>query len=294
MNTHVESAATTGMLFDLLLRREVAGLPPEKKDQSLGQFSKEVSEQVRSLFFSVLKAERIIGSIEVGALRAETSRKVAKLLGAQTVVLALEANPVTYERVTRELDLARLGVDYRLAGVGTLRGSVTVYEPVLKDGSPGVSMTSLKKQASVKRTYNEYTVPACQLDDLLADLLARSGGRDLALWVDVEGAALEVLKSGPDVLRRTTVAYVELQDASTWEAAPPPFTVFEHMLLSGLVPVLRDQQHDTVWNCLFIADDVLSRHGAAVFRSQERVRALVSQFGGSTLRREEVNVVDQG
>ena len=57
------------------------------------------------------------------------------------------------------------------------------------------------------------TVPAIRLDE--EESLAGDGR--IVAWIDVEGANEAVLSSGPKVLRRVDVLYLEVEDGITWE-----------------------------------------------------------------------------
>jgi hypothetical protein len=74
-----------------------------------------------------------------------------------------------------------------------------------------------------------------------------------ALWVDVEGAALEVLQSGADTLpRHVGVIFTEVNDVAAYEGAATSFALFEYLIETGFVPLARDNEWFDAWNAIFV------------------------------------------
>jgi FkbM family methyltransferase len=212
------------------------------------------SKQLVDLFFSLAKAVAVDLFIEAGAKEADASRRAATKLGIPKVV-AFEANPFTYERF-RERNASVVNLEYRHAALSDKPGSVTFN--VLRDdsGAPrGDGQSSLlKRETDLDRGFIEVDVPATTLDEASADLPGWA-----ALWVDVEGATEPVLSGGTELLGRTAVAMVEVEDKPFWGNEQwLSRDVNAYMFAQGLLPVARDFQSRYQFNYLYVSSGLLT------------------------------------
>jgi FkbM family methyltransferase len=131
-------------------------------------------------------------------------------------VLAFEANKTNYERITGNDDVARLKIDVRHAAVTDTSGDVDFYEvdvPVAKPWAVGVS--SLRRRGSSivsELVERRVTVAGVSMEEVLAD---RPGER-VGLWIDVEGAARDVIAGLGNAADRVAFMHIEAEFAPLW------------------------------------------------------------------------------
>ena len=223
-----------------------------------GQLAKERHKALVELFFSLL-IELPIGSlIEVGAHNAEASKRFVDAKPAACAV-AYEAAPVVYERVLAQ------GLPERLTmhncAIGSTLGSVKFFVP----RNPHLHLWA----STLKRTGNvdtqELAVPMISLDEAGRRIPPPTGQRDLAVWIDAEGSALDVLGSGESLLeQRVAVVYVEVNDTSVYEGAATSLDIITLFLTHGFIPVARDNEFGDAWNLLAV-------HGDAYYAARETI-----------------------
>jgi hypothetical protein len=89
----------------------------------------------------------------------------------------------------------------------------------------------------------------------------------------VEGAAEEVLKGAPAVLRHTLAVFVECENFQFWRDGSTVGSV-TNVLQAGFVPVARDREYgDKQFNLLFIAGRVAHEMTPALFDARSPVRS---------------------
>ncbi len=177
-----------------------------------GQLAKDRHGALVELFHSLLMELPINCLVEVGAHGAEASKR---FIGAKpnAHAVAYEAAPEVYERVVGQ------GLPERLimhnVAIGTKnRSSVKFFVP--RDPRLHIWASTLKRAGNVD--VQEFFVPMISLDEAGTEhsLNGGSGKRDLGVWIDVEGSALDVLRSGDSLLKqRVSIAYVEVNDVSS-------------------------------------------------------------------------------
>jgi FkbM family methyltransferase len=240
---------------ELLLENRVLALQvlASQYDLTDAASRRKSARQLSSLFFSLVKAAGVDLFVEAGAKEAAASRRAATKLGVPTV-LAFEANPFTYEHFRADNDSVR-NLEYRHTALSDASGSVTFNVLRDDDGAPRADGQSslLKRQTHVDRGFVEVEVPATTLDEATNDIPGAA-----ALWVDVEGATKPVLSGGKELLGRTAVAIVEVEDKRYWgdeQWLSRDVNAFMHA--HGLLPVARDFQSRFQFNYLYVSGTLL-------------------------------------
>jgi FkbM family methyltransferase len=237
------------ILFERLLRLEMGELVPAKTECDGGPSRLRV-KQVEDYFFEVVKILNIELFIEIGAMWAEASRKVAKFSDIDCQILAIEANPETFNEANKRFDFRKMGIEYLNYAISNRVGQIEIKVPV-KNNQPGPSMSSILDGFGNDLNQRILDVSSLTLDGLLEGS-NMEGFNQIALWIDCEGAAYEVLCSAEKTLDRTGCIYVELQDGNIWKNAQSSSVVVAHLLDRGFIPLARDRQHANVWNALFL------------------------------------------
>jgi FkbM family methyltransferase len=214
-----------------------------------GQVAKARHKAVADLFFLLLKASAVDCLIEVGAHYAEASKQFIALK-PNARAIAYEAAPEIYERAIAR-GLPDQVTMYNCA-VGAEPGAAKLFLP--RDQSYQVWASTRKRTAGVE--VQEIDVPVISLDIAARTMVSTGDNRDLAIWIDVEGASLDVLHGSADLLkRRVAMTYIEVNDFSTYEGSATSLDIISLLLQHGFIPVARDNEYHDAWNLLAVHED---------------------------------------
>jgi FkbM family methyltransferase len=208
----------------------------------------------RSLTASLVRLTEALAPpvvVEIGAHEAEFSRALAKTLPASRIV-AFEAHPRVHARHSQ--GCATAGIEYRNACVTDAEGRATLKTPLRDNGSERLMMGSLLADGRAEQM-QEHDVEAVTLDGALGD----DAGRPNVLWIDVEGAARQVLAGATRTLAASLAVYIEVEATPRWEGQILAPEVSERLAPYGLWPVLRDVQResggrDWQYNVLYLSE----------------------------------------
>ena len=211
---------------------------------------------LRGLFLTLGKHLQPALVIEAGAHDAGLSARMRRVAPAAKI-RAFEANPHNHAKFTKRYDYAEMGVDYRLCAIADRDGPVTFRVLIEENGQArrrDTGRSSLLARSATVSRYEEVTVPALTLDAAGRDVDGR-----VALWVDVEGAAKQVLSGAEAVLARTDLLMIEVETRPFWDGQWLAADVCAHLLARGLVPVARDFEFPNQFNMLWLSPDALLR-----------------------------------
>ncbi len=188
----------------------------------------------------------------------------AKRLFPAAKVLSLEANP-HIQRVHADR-LEKAGVESLNIAACSSTAEATIYIPrtlsrayvngeivsaVVHESSETGKSSLLRRDEEA--VYEEVRVPGIRLDDLLHGTLAEMDGRQAALWIDVEGAAFDVLLGSPELLERTSALLIETENFRFWTGQKNSGEVARLLIAKGFLPVSRDHEYsDKQFNTLFV------------------------------------------
>ena len=197
------------------------------------------------LFFTISDELQLSDILEIGAHDAESSRRFIAS-DPHRKALAYDASPEVVQRVVAQGLPERFQLIQR--AIGTKKGEITFYKP--NDSFYAVWGSTARRAGFTDVT--EIQVPIISLDEA-AEPIQGSTSRNIALWVDVEGCALDVLTSGSSTLRvRVAVVYVELNDINAYEGSANAVKVIALFLELGFVPLARDNEYPDAWNLVFV------------------------------------------
>ena len=100
----------------------------------------------------------------------------------------------------------------------------------------------------------EVSVEATTIDTFFGDHPFES----CAMWVDVEGASEMVLSGASQVLLKTDVVIIEVEDREYWEGQWLRPDVMEYFYQHGLMPMSRDFQSRYLYNIVFVRQSKMS------------------------------------
>jgi FkbM family methyltransferase len=214
------------------------------------------TQELERLFFRVVEVFSPELFIEAGAKDAGASRRARECLERARIV-AFEANPYTYRRFKKRNARSGAEVEYLHQALSDAPGTATFHVMETPEGRPSADgQGSLIRRQNDARGEKKVRVPCTTLDEFFAEHEYQS----CALWIDVEGASRQVLSGGREVLRKASVAMIEVEDQSYWTEQWLVFDVLRAFFEAGMVPVARDYQSRHQYNVIFVRDALLSDH----------------------------------
>ena len=210
-----------------------------------GDWRVSTSDLLAGVFLDIAKENSLGLLLECGAHKAEIS--IAFCERDMGLAFAFEANPYTFQNFTSLA--ASSGVKVIQKGLGSASGFMHLNIP-LEDGllTPG-NASFLLRQTSDHN--DSLSVEVTTVDVVLHELTSEAR---IALWIDVEGLALEVLLGAKQSLEngRIELIHLECEIEEFWvgQALLPEIDDFLRML--GFVPVLRDYQTISQFNVIYL------------------------------------------
>ena len=206
---------------------------------------------LRASFFGYLKILKPALFIEAGAHDASTSVAVKKLLPS-TRVHAFEANPYNYELFRKRPELANSDIIYEHAALSDAVGEIAfnVHRSYGETELPPVSgRSSILERSDPNFSYEKVSVRSTTLDNKFS----LSKDERCAIWIDVEGASRQVLLGSADLISRTDLLMIEVEDKAAWQQQWVTHDVVAHLLQSELYPVARDFEYRHQHNIVFLS-----------------------------------------
>lgn len=213
------------------------------------------ARQLRQLFLNINRALQPDVFVEAGAHSAATSVKMRGLV-PDARIIAFEANPHNHTKFLARHDFGALRVEYRLQALTDAVGPVT-FKVLVQEGDvlrkPDSGRSSLLARAGDVTRYEDVTVPGTTLDAALDGVAGT-----VALWVDVEGAAKQVLGGAAATLARTRIVMIEVETRPYWQGQWLHTDICGHLMGLGLVPVARDFEYRYQFNLLFLRPEAFA------------------------------------
>lgn len=220
-----------------LLSQELSADPAVMKAQR-----RAITRRLEKLLLRAIALLRPELVVEIGAHGGEFSMAARRRLPDAKIV-AFEANKTIYDRHAAKLQASR--IEFHQIAISDKSGARSFGVPRYR-GKPAESMGSLRKDR-LAEDIDWVEVSCARADSVLAD------AADLpnVLWIDVEGAAPEVLAGCHGLLGSTQLIYVEIETRQRWENQGLADKVFEFLEPFGLIPLLRDvMRNKWQYNCL--------------------------------------------
>lgn len=239
--------------------------------------------RLRDLFLEVVRRLRPRVACDIGANDGSAALAMRQA-SPGTAVHAFEANPEIHALHAERL--AGAGVAWHGLALGREDGETTIYVPrtlsrAYVEGrivearitEPLDTGKSSLRRRNEDATYAEFRVPVRRLDRFFAAELRRRE-TDFALWIDVEGAADQVIDGATKVLARACCLLVEVEGHAFWSGQPKADSIVLMLMRRGFVPIARDREYgDAQFNVLFVAARSLPALGADLFDARSALRA---------------------
>jgi FkbM family methyltransferase len=233
------------------------------------------------LFASLLPALKVGTVCDVGSMDgADAVRFRAALPKAR--VLALEPNPRNFSRMQRDERLHAGHIEIlpwaagNYDGVGELHLVAADYAR----SDPRRGMSSLHRRHGEWAAHAQVPVRITRLDSLLQP----AQGPRLALWIDTEGAAFEVIEGLSGVRAQLALVHVEVETEACIGAHQRLYPAVKELLERfGLKELATDLPREHLqFNALFIARRLSARERCLVslLCGRERLRYLAARALG--------------
>lgn len=212
--------------------------------------------RVRRLFFGLLDEWNASELIEIGCHDAETSARFVTDRPARKA-FAIEAIPAICERAaTMHADKP---IEFLQLALGRRNGNATFFVPS-DDRQKAWGWGTLKKRNDADIQYDEIQVEMLTLTTAATRLGLDHGDRSAAIWMDVEGAQLDIVEGGMAFLsRKVAIIYTELYDNRVFNDAGTSITVVQRLLECGFIPIARDNQFAKGYNLIAVHREVYDR-----------------------------------
>jgi FkbM family methyltransferase len=198
---------------------------------------------------------------DVGAFNCFHSKRFRDT-GAR--VIAFEANPVNFDALMRDATVAAAGIQVFNYAACDRDGEVTfnVVDADARDMAWRRLISSMRERvADVRYASRPVSVRGVRLDTFLAGELA-DPARTIALWIDVEGAAHEVLEGIERICDRVCLVHVEVETRAFWEGQRLRPDIDALMARYGFTPIARSRG-DEQFDILFLNDRWMESSRAA-------------------------------
>ena len=193
--------------------------------------------------------------IEAGANNGETSIKIHNQLPSCDVV-AYEANNFIYSQSVGLFE----GIPVKYLNVA-LSNEVGKTKFFIEKRPGGVAYEAWNNSLKQKpwREYEEQEVNVDTIDNSFKE----SEHSRIAMWVDVEGHAMEVLKGASETLKRVELLQIELETIQHWVDQSIDKEVINFLIDNDFVPIYRDTEDPTQYNVIFIKNNSILKESFA-------------------------------
>lgn len=192
-------------------------------------------------------------------------------------IIACEGNPSLAQamRDDAQLAAARIEVEHCAAGAAEGTGQFFVFNEQRGTGS------LLPRVPGEGAVHAEIAVPVRRLDTLPRVQLAET----VALWIDVEGCAYEVLEGARGILSHVILIHVEVESREFWKDQKLASDVQALLAQYGFAPVYeRNKRGKGQGNIIFLKREMAERRDVARDIVRFEIRTGVQRLFGSWTR----------
>ena len=223
-------------------------------------FMDHTTECLKKTYIMMQSALGTEASLEIGARGAEYSLTMANTYGRAISICALEASPRTHAYFSKEVNYKNFGVSYIHALVSDREEDTVFYEYIYDGMEAAAGMSSLlvrdiKGRGAVRRSRS--TIRSIRGDTFIE--LKFKNKKNVALWIDVEGAQSEILHSLSRSFAQGIInsIYIEVEKTALWrEQKMLDADVIAFMNTHNFSPFLRDNEDYTQYNIIFVNNDM--------------------------------------
>lgn len=223
-----------------------------------------LTDELRSLFFSIQERLMPTVSIEIGAWRAEFSHEMKTRL-PEIDAWAFEANEHNYK--ANVMAAYKAGVHYTNLAVTNFSGRTRfmMQEKTLDGKVYGkeIGNNSLLQRTEGNIVYHAPHVVCTTMDSFFVDQERVTASDQVCLWVDVEGASKEVLTASNALLKQTQSVFIEVEHYPFWDDQWLFTDVDSFMSNAGFTAIAHDNEYENQNNYIYLKSDMLNHNGVS-------------------------------
>lgn len=176
--------------------------------------------------------------LDVGSMDGSDSKKFKALVPAADVI-AFEANPYNYQSMRSDDSLRHAGIQVIHRLVSNQEGTRTffVQQPTGSISSINKGTSSALRRSEQGMETLEVSLDAVRIDSFLAHDHPES--RRVAMWVDVEGHAYEVLESLYGAKEFIYLIHIEVETQEVWQGQKIEKDILSLVQSMGFISVAR-------------------------------------------------------
>lgn len=202
------------------------------------------------LFHRLIKTMKPDLVCDVGSMDASDALRFRRLL-PEARIIAFEGNYVNVESMRKNDSVLKAGIEIQYKVVWNSNGYRAFYLENLSDDHgdedirQGISSTRPRTENSLG--HMEIEAESVRLDTFIQGL--DPVPESVALWIDVEGGAYEVLEGIADVQNRIELIHVEVETQEFWKGQRLKTDIENLMASMGFITLARghfEPQHDLV------------------------------------------------
>jgi len=200
-----------------------------------------------TLFYLLIKTLQPQSIYDIGSLDGQDALRFRQI-SPNSRIIALEANPAQVLAMKRDKALKEEKIEIYYYAVSNKGGTTSFYTQnarTRKGWRRGIS--SLHKRIDAKHMI-KINVPSTRLDRFIQKLDGKTAS--IALWIDVEGAAFEVLESIKAVCDRVQIIHTEVETRRFWykqKLKPNVKNLLQKMGFCEIARGFNEQQHDLIF-----------------------------------------------
>lgn len=212
----------------------------------------EIKLRTKFLFKLLLRLVNPDIVCDIGSLDASEAIWFAKLLPKSKVIL-FEANPINFAAIQQNPEVLNCDIQSVAKAVWSQNEKLHFFieEAEIISGKdehlPGISSTRPRKNLEESGGGRSVEIEAVRLDDFINSLVPVP--LSIALWIDVEGAAYEVLEGMRGISEKVVLVHVEVETKEFWQGQKLKSDVLNLACSLGFEIVARgriEEQHDLV------------------------------------------------
>jgi FkbM family methyltransferase len=212
------------------------------------------------LFLLLLKMLQPDLICDIGAMDAREALLFRKVV-PQSAIVVFEANPGNVELMKRKGILSKKGISIKHNVVWHKNEKVNFYvEKTMVDTDirRGISSTRKRREGSLGSI--EISVSGVRLDSFVNNI--RRVPNKIALWIDAEGAAYEVISGFEEIRNQVKIVHLEAETKEVWlgqKLQPEIEKLMGKMGFVLLAPRVNAVQPDLQQDLIFIDKQTLQR-----------------------------------
>jgi len=213
-------------------------------------------------------------SIEVGAHESSFSLEMKKN-NPDIRSIAFEANPYVFEKY--EVDLKSMNIEYENKAISEVNGEITFSIPTSLNGNKihlSNAISSIHQRSNNNFTYQTITAQSIRLDSYISNQY-----HNIVLWIDVEGAQLNVINSANKIWKNISAVYIEVEKAEVWQGQNKDTEVNGLLKKLGFIEIMRDNLARVQYNSVYIKQTLLSlpKIIGIIHQYEEQLKSLITK-----------------